>query len=554
MIDDTAYVLYETGNDTPWESDGIEFVDSPDFVIHRAPYEGFYWYKYEGIIVEENTDAVSLLQWGMARRKRFLLCTPWEGAQIAFADDGTVLRDFGDGSTPQSARGYLVAEGDRIYTVNRYYLVDSGLAQADDELFAGVCKVPNMQYKGEFNPWKEDKIFFVTDAVIRKTDSVGLYQIVEGRVRKTRSARDLLREGYARPLAERKQYYYARYCREVATKTPLARGDFLAAFRRALPAELELDFEPDFDLFSLWDAAITYDYLSMGVVPSNKFGLVHLPVRSPETVARYDAYVDAVQGLFARATQLDGENGRRYLDLVERMRTLSSKCQYLLASAEYRQWNTLLSRARQTNFARYFRRTVVPDDKWQLVSASATQLAAEYEAVQTLQADVERASCADRQSLVRAFESIAAPTGGVLADRERAAQAVRQFEAHPFVTAGTAMEGLATVSKELRTQFDAIDEVVNERAMLDAYIAHMSEVKDYIAGTRGWARWTAVVRHRARGVKLVRYDYRITRLKSTLTYAGYTWDAQGAYTLYVNGSVEYVFNEMLVYLGMATFN
>ena len=548
--------LFESGNDAPWEVDGIEFVESDRFVIHRAWREGYYVFKYDDVIVYDPADAASLIGWGMARPKLYSLCTAWEGSCIALSQRDAAIRDFTDGSMPIADRLYLVREGGAFYRVNRYWLLLNGLAEVADVNLYREVTVPRMSYKGDYTPWKEDGIFFIEHegVQIKKGRAIGRYELVSARSTTNRTARELVREGYARPIEERKAYYFEQSCPDRATRSLVEEGTLEAAFVAAMPADAELIVEDDFRFESNWEIAVCYDCVRQGVVPAFKSDQLSVPSLSPELAQEYEAYAAAVGDLIARADGYLEEKTTLIDNVRTSLATIRTARDRVFGSAVFAYWYRRLSLENQKRFDLFYLRAIDEDENWEKLLPHVARLKGYNERILVTIDKVRRIIDGKWQSLMEAFDALTPPTGGTRAARTAQAEKVNAFRTHPFVGDVGYRDELANGQAALESNLVSLAPFEKEQEMLREYAKHCAKFKAYIAANQGTAKKSVLLKNSPhKELEMVRFDYRITRLTegAHANVGGIRWDVQNCYILEIDGKQEIVFDALLVYLGLA---
>ncbi len=183
---------------TPWEDDEIEFVKG-NWKIERSDCVGLYRYSVSGIEGQCEVDAVQLIQWNMAKVRDYPTLHPWDNADITFLTDG-IIRDPRDKSNPKGKRNYLLEKDGKILCVNKYYLVQNGLANygAKTAKEISMTKLSTMKVLTNI-AWEEDEIIIVPQSgvTVAKAHSVGMYRVSYGGITSVRSAEFLVQNGYA---------------------------------------------------------------------------------------------------------------------------------------------------------------------------------------------------------------------------------------------------------------------------------------------------------------------------------------------------------------------
>ena len=184
----------------PWEDDDIEFLTG-DWEIRRADCVGLYRYSISGIEGQRAVDAVQLIQWKMAKVCDYPTLHPWENSDVTFACDCEIIRDPRDQSSPKGKRRYLLEQNGEIWCVNKYYLVQHGLATygAKTQKEVSALKLSGLAILQLYS-WEEDGIIVVPKlgVSISKAQQVGKYRVTTGGITSVRTAEFLLQNGYAK--------------------------------------------------------------------------------------------------------------------------------------------------------------------------------------------------------------------------------------------------------------------------------------------------------------------------------------------------------------------
>lgn len=550
-------LLFRIGNDTPWETDGIEYVASDDYIIHRGPCEGLYNYMYKGYYVYDCVDAVQLLQWNMARIKGFSLFPSWAGSGIKFPINGAAIRYFADTSADESQRGYLICENQQFYVVNKFYLLAEGLAEVEDDALYKAIDVPNMSYKRDEDPWKEDKLFFLPmgDFTIRKGRVPGRYLLTRKGTTRNVSAAELLADGKAKPVTERRAYYFAQYCPTAATKTALATDELCRQFKAAF-AEEDVIFKDTFTFRSLLDVAICYDAMPRNVVPGIMVGQIEFPVAPPEVVTAYRNYTQYIAALTDAAKEESIKIDMVLSNFDSSLQSLQHVWARLRETEEYIHWLNTLSLDSQHNFAIFYERTVKPDEKWDTFLKKVAQVDKAFQSIKAQLPVAVDAARQARERILNAYRTREVPTGG----RKRNEQTLRQvraaFESLPYIQhEDDRLNSLSSMLCTMTNQLGVLQDIYLEQRILKQRAQQYAKLRKTVQSANGGAHRSLAPSHHpfTSAIRMVRHDYRITRMSkhSTADVDAYNWNMNNCYTLDVNGRTEYVFDEVLVYLELA---
>ena len=554
---DINYILFETGNDAPWESDGIEFVPGGDFVIHRGCYEGTYRYKFGGIISDTETDAYHLIQWGMARRKRYSLVKAWPSTGIELCGDALVVRNICDAASSRK-RGYIVSVDSRYCAVNKYYLLANNMAVAKGDTVYKEMSLADIDFSAHDAPWPEDEIFFIDGAwsIVKGTVS-GMYVVTRGMTRRNWRKADLLANNMAKPLSERRNYYFASFLAEKSTIAPFDIGLLRqAVIDEFATEESEIVFESSFCIESLFDLIVCYDCLKEKRVPDNKRDQIRIPTYTPQQIAVLDDVIAKLDSLLAKCDRAENDIMQSYNRCVDKLNQCN--VQGILGSSDYNTWKNEFSLDAQPRFARFYLRAVQNERYWQNLLAALSRAETDFAAAK----EEVKKWCSDTEKVITGiafdFSKIVMPTVGPKARMRRAKELLDRFNAH----------GLFAFNREKKQQIDAqlrqkeIDlgfaaRIRKEQQMLSVRQEKYNSLKQIV---NKLPRFRHGKKHKplSKTLLLLCKDVRIKPVDNArMTVDDRQWSMNDCYLVEIildKQTTQFVaFNEVLLYLGLVEY-
>ena len=556
MSTDISYILFESGNDAPWESDGIEFVPSDNYVIHRGTYEGTYCYKYGGIINPDETDAYHLLQWGMARRKQYSLCTAWRATGIELCGDVMVVRNIADTASARK-RGYIISADSGYFAVNKYYLLANNMATPKGDTIHKELGLADIDFSAPDTPWAEDNIFFLSGSwTITKAASTGLYVVIRGGSRRNWRAADLLAANMARPIAERENYYLASFLADKATKAPFT----LDSLRQPIIDEFctedsEIEFAPSFHIESLFDLVVCYDCLKANTVPDSKQDQIRIPHYTPEQIAAYDNYIAQLERLLLQCDTVKEQIWDAYNDCITQLNACTAAG--IVQSADYNTWKQQHSWDTQDRFAVFYRRAVMDLPFWTRLLASVDNAAAKFEAAKTAIGNFSMGGLETKIVLQLSSLKERKPVVGRKVQVAKANEMLARCQQHDVI--GMSNARLADLQARLRQEelaLGALSNVRKEQEVLDKRRSSFDNLKRIVADLPAFRR-PKKRRPLPKTLLLLHNGLRITLINDArATVDGRQWNMSGCYMVEIDDGGQnrqfITFEEALIYTGIVT--
>lgn len=225
---------FENGVALPWEDDEIEFVSDPRWRVIRSGIPGFYLYMIDGIASSVGVDSVQLIEWGMAKLRRYQLLQEWKNSGFRLKEEALVLRNFVDDKRASEKRTYLVKDtGGRYWEVDGYALVDMDMAEANGDTIDSV-KLDLPDFSRADTPWESDGILLKEGVSVVKAAREGRYRIEREGVSVSADAARLLSEGYAETLESARKAKFEEEVKKHRNKTAVSEEDIACAFTEYL--------------------------------------------------------------------------------------------------------------------------------------------------------------------------------------------------------------------------------------------------------------------------------------------------------------------------------
>ncbi len=555
------YALFETGNDEPWEEDLIEFEENEKVVIHRGSCSGLYKYRYNGIIVDTEVDAVDLVAFGMAKKAQIEICAPWAESGIKFADSAFVLRDIINYTLDSVDGDYIIEEDNKYYSVNKFYLLTKNLAKLDGDKLMDEVPLKRMNYKGDDNPWKEDKIFFLSNNV-KKGREPGWYKLRIGSVTVNRTTEQLLRDGLAMRLSERARYYFTDYCKDQSKRREFSTTALTDFFKNVLFFDTEYIVKDSFRIDSLYDFVICYVAFKKNTVASSKTSQLEIFVPTQEIIQKFQSAINQFALLLDKCQQKKSVCLKRLDELQKKLDNLETSYSTLINSPDFSVWTGISSSKQCRSYKDFYLRSVKNFGTWDATVSQASQLeTALNKALQILNRyynedikdinvlknrepilNLERGLKQDMEILNRkknAFKENALFTQVV--DSYNLINAkFNAFRQKASLHINLIKEDNAKIT-EKRKLFDKIKETVKKTTGSNSVSKFMLAIK------RKYKPWSS-------NIKFVRKDFLIERVNygKIIAENSKDWSLFNCYLLTLSaGESVYVFDDALLYLGLA---